>query len=146
MAMIDYSRRVISIRPKSFWKPQGNEERLIPMHGSVLYALFPRRKKSRWVFTDDKGERLKIHTLETRFRRQLVRLGIGGASLHTWRHTFASYLMMKLGNMRTVEKLLGHKSIWTTEIYAHLSERHIHGTLVSSQARKWAPFWAQMPF
>ena len=48
------------------------------------------------------------------------------ANLHTWRHTFASYIMMRSGNIRAVQKLLGHKSIKTTEIYSHLSDKHLH--------------------
>jgi len=126
---VDFSRRIIAIRPKSFWKPKGNEERLVPMHDSVFHTLFPKRKKSRWVFSDKKGEQLKIHTLETRFRRQLARLGIKEANLHTWRHTFASYLTMRTGNIRAVQKLLGHKSIRTTEVYSHLSDRHLQGVV-----------------
>jgi integrase/recombinase XerD len=46
--------------------------------------------------------------------------------MHTWRYTFASYLMMRSGNIRAIQKLLGHKSIKTTEIYAHLSDRHLY--------------------
>ncbi len=56
---------------------------------------------------------------------KLDRLGVKNANLHTWRHTFASYLMMISGNIRAIQKLLGHKSIRTTEIYSHLSERHL---------------------
>jgi len=126
---IDFVRRVIAIRPKSFWKPKGNEERLIPMHQAVFYALFAKEKKSRWVFADAEGEKLKIHSLETAFRRRLKKLGISDASLHTWRHTFASYLTMRTGNIRAVQKLLGHKSIRTTEIYSHLSDKHLHGVV-----------------
>jgi hypothetical protein len=40
---------------------------------------------------------------------------------------FASYLMMRTGNIRAIQKLLGHKSIRTTEIHSQLSERHLHG-------------------
>lgn len=126
---IDFMRRVITIRPKSFWKPKGNEERLIPMHQAVFYALFAKEKESRWVFADAKGEKLKIHSIETGFKRRLEKLGISDASLHTWRHTFASYLTMRTGNIRAVQKLLGHKSIRTTEIYSHLSDKHLHGVV-----------------
>jgi len=126
---IDFVRRTIAVRPKAFWKPKGNEERLIPMHDAVFYSLFAREKKSRWVFVGAAGEKIKIHTLETRFRRQLKRLGIPEATLHTWRHTFASYLTMRTGNIRAVQKLLGHKSLRTTEIYSHLSDRHLHGVV-----------------
>lgn len=126
---VDFVRRAITVRPKAFWKPKGNEERLIPMHDAVFFALFRREKVGRWVFCDKAGEKLKIHSLETRFSRQLKKLGISNANLHTWRHTFASYLTMRTGNIRAVQKLLGHKSIRTTEIYSHLSDKHLHGVV-----------------
>lgn len=48
------------------------------------------------------------------------------ATLHTWKHAFESYLMMRSGYIRAIKKLLGHKSIRTTEIYAHLSDKHLY--------------------
>jgi len=126
---VDFTRRAITIRPKAFWKPKGNEERSLPMHDAVFFTLFAKEKVGRWVFSDRSGEKLKIHSLETAFRRRLKKLGISEASLHTWRHTFASYLTMRTGNIRAVQKLLGHKSIRTTEIYSHLSDKHLHGVV-----------------
>jgi site-specific recombinase XerD len=123
---VDFERRRIVIRPKQFWRPKGREERFVPMHDVVFHMLLNSERKSRWVFTKADGGKVNVHSLETRFRRQLKRLGLPDASLHTWRHTFASYLMMRSGNIRAVQKLLGHKSIRTTEIYSHLSEHHLH--------------------
>jgi len=123
---IDFEGRRITVRPKEFWNPKGMEERKIPMHPELFRLLADKPRISRWVFTKQDGGKLNIHSLETRFRRQLDRLGIRNANLHTWRHTFASYLMMRSGNIRAVQKLLGHKSIKTTEIYAHLSDKHLH--------------------
>jgi integrase len=123
---IEFERRRIIIRPKQFWKPKGKEERFVPMHDVVFSMLLNSERKVPWVFTKADGGKVNIHSLETRFRRQLIRLGLHDATLHTWRHTFASYLMMRSGNIRAVQKLLGHKSIRTTEIYSHLSEHHLH--------------------
>lgn len=123
---VDFEARRIIVRSKDFWKPKGREERTIPMHDVVYRLLVNKERKSRWVFTRQDGGKLNVHSLETKFRRQLTRLGIQNANLHTWRHTFASYLMMRTGNIRAVQKLLGHRSIRTTEIYAHLSDRHLH--------------------
>ena len=58
-----------------------------------------------------------------------MKIGIQGANLHTWRHTFASYIMLRSENIRALQKLLGHKSIKTTEIYSHLSDRHLHSVI-----------------
>jgi len=62
--------------------------------GAESFALFSGEKKSRWVFFDKNGKKLRIPSLWTRFSRLLTRLGIQNVNLHTWRHTFASYLMM----------------------------------------------------
>jgi hypothetical protein len=56
----------------------------------------------------------------------LGRLGLPDANFHIWRYTFVSYLMMRSGNIRAVQKFLGHKSIKTIEIYSHLLEHHLH--------------------
>ena len=72
---------------------------------------------------------MNIDSIQTRFRRQFKRLGIRKASLHTWRHTYASNLVMETGNIRAVQKLLGHKSIKQTEVYAHLSDDHLNGVV-----------------
>ena len=123
---VDFENRRITIRSKDFWKPKGKEERAVPMHGVVFCMLGNVERRSRWVFTKRDGEKVNVHSLETKFRHQLERLGIPAANLHTWRHTFASYLVMRSGNIRAVQNLLGHRSIRTTEVNAHLSERHLH--------------------
>ncbi len=123
---IDFEGRKIVVRPKDFWKPKGMEERIIPMHPVLFQLLVNKPRASRWAFIKQDGEKLNVHSLECKFRRQLSRLGLTYANLHTWRHTFASHLMMRSGNIRAVQKLLGHKSIRTTEVYAHLSDKHLY--------------------
>ena len=62
-------------------------------------------------------------------RRDLVnicdRLEIENVNLHTFRHAFASHLVMSGADLPTVQKLLGHKDIKTTMIYAHLAPEHL---------------------
>jgi site-specific recombinase XerD len=48
------------------------------------------------------------------------------ATLHDFRHTFASHLAMAGVPLPTLQKLLGHRDIQTVMIYAHLSPSHIH--------------------
>ncbi len=54
----------------------------------------------------------------------LDRLGMEWATCHTFRHTFASHLVMAGVPLYTVKELLGHSTIKTTEIYSHLAPRH----------------------
>jgi hypothetical protein len=55
----------------------------------------------------------------------MAKLGLQDASPHTFRHTFAANFLRKTGNMRALQLILGHKSIKTTQIYAHLSDQHL---------------------
>ena len=126
---VDFEGRKIKIRNKDFWKPKGREERMIPMHEVVYFILLNRDRMSRWAFTKADGGKINVHSLETKFRRQLRRLGMPNTNLHTWRHTFASYIVMRSGNIRAVQKLLGHRSIRTTEMYSHLSDKHLHAVV-----------------
>ena len=77
------------------------------------------------MFTKADGKQVNIRSLEARFKNQMKKLGIQNATLHTWRHTFASHLSMLTGNLRAVQFLLGHKSGRTTEIYAHLTDKYL---------------------
>jgi len=122
---VDFETQRIVIRAKTFWKPKGNEERSIPLHGAFYELLRCKERKSNWVFTKADGTKVNIHSLEARFKNQMKRLGIQNATLHTWRHTFASHLAMLTGNLRAVQILLGHKSGRTTEIYSHLADRYL---------------------
>ncbi len=59
------------------------------------------------------------------FMPALAKAGIKGATWHTLRHTFASRLVMKGVDIRTVAELMGHSNLSTTVRYAHLSPAHL---------------------
>ena len=123
---VEFKTRRIVVRTKAFWKPKGNEDRSIPLHGAFYELLRCKERKSNWVFTKADGKKVNIHSLEARFKNQMIRLGIQNATLHTWRYTFASHLAMLTGNLRVIQVLLGHKSGRTTEIYSHLADKYLH--------------------
>jgi len=58
------------------------------------------------------------------FKPALKKAGIEGFTWHTLRHTFASRLVMKRNDLRTVQELMGHKKIEMTLRYSHLSPAH----------------------
>ena len=121
-ADVDLQRRIVAVQAKDGWHPKDYEVRHIPM-APRLHELFKSlpRKENPWVFsTSNDGPHLG-HILSRDFRKLLKLCEIKGASLHTLRHTFASHLVMNGTDVYTVQKLLGHSSIKTTEIYAHLA-------------------------
>lgn len=59
------------------------------------------------------------------FRRATKRAGIADFRFHDLRYDFASQLVMKGANLRTVQMLLGHKDLRMTARYAHLSQEHL---------------------
>lgn len=120
---IDFENRIIRINVKDFWEPKNGLSRTIPMKDDLYNVLKKLDRKSRWVFSNKSGNQVN------HIRRALVsvcdRIGIENVNLHTFRHTFASHLLMSGVDLPTVQKLLGHKDINTTMIYAHLAPEHL---------------------
>jgi integrase len=65
-----------------------------------------------------------LRNVRKAYNKLLNKLGIKGGTLHTLRHTFASHCVMNGVDLYTVKEFLGHSRVTTTEIYAHLSQKH----------------------
>jgi len=121
---VDWNEKVIHIRIKEGWSPKGGE-RKVPMNDVVCIILRNVPKKTNWVFTTKTGSQVRQQGTWSAFKLACRRAGIGDATLHSLRHTFASHLVMAGVDLATVSKLLGHKDISTTMIYSHLSPDHL---------------------
>ena len=53
----------------------------------------------------------------------LARIGIHGASVHTLRHTMATHYLAKGGDLKSVQEMLGHESLETTQVYLGLAKK-----------------------
>jgi integrase len=76
---------------------------------------------------NDTGYVLPITTgnaITMAFRRDAARAGVGG-SVHSLRHSFGTHQALKGTPIRTLQKLMGHASIVTTEKYLHVAETHL---------------------
>jgi len=123
--------RVLTIKGK------GGRERLVPLNAAARKALVaylavlrenPDREASRWLFPTGDGAQ---HLTRQRFGQELKALALAGGldparvSPHVLRHAFASHLLERGADLRTVQQLLGHADISTTQIYTHVIEERL---------------------
>jgi len=105
----------VSGEGKVGFSPKDYEERVIPLPPDLLEILKALPKRAFWVFPNRNGNRLN-HLLR-RLKTIADRAAIGGATLHKFRHTYATRLLEEGADIVTVQKLMGHSDIETTRRY-----------------------------
>ena len=109
---------------------KGDKERLIPLGGQALMWLRryleegrPRLVKGSKtaVFLNFRGDELSRKGIWKNFKQYAVLAGLEG-KVHTLRHSFATHLLAGGADLRSVQELLGHVSINTTQIYTHVDQ------------------------
>ena len=120
---VDFSNGILTV-PRS----KHGATRRVPMNDTVrnLLRSRPSRLKSPYVFPSTSGETpCDANNFVRRvFVPALGKAKIDGFRWHDLRHTFASRLVMKGVDLRTVQELLGHKTLTMTLRYSHLSPAH----------------------
>jgi integrase len=118
---IDFDQRLIIVE-----RTKNNTLRSVPMNNKV-YDLLQAKLSSRANNTGSNTDRIFGYTTGNQVRISFfyaakVRAKLKDVTFHTCRHTFASRLVMKGVPLRTVQELLGHKSLAMTLRYSHLSK------------------------
>jgi site-specific recombinase XerD len=120
---------------------KGSKERVVPLAGPACQAL------ERWidrgrprllapaaltvqtaVFVNRRGDRLSPRDARTVVSRAAAAAGLGAVSPHTLRHSYATHLLEGGADLRSVQELLGHVALSTTQTYTHLSRGHVRTT------------------
>lgn len=117
---------------------KGGKERLAPLGSAAARALeayLPERAArlealGRWgeeaLFVNRNGQRLNVRTVRRILRRRADETGIRGrVTPHMLRHSFATHLLNRGADLRTVQELLGHENLATTQIYTHVTVRRL---------------------
>ncbi len=114
-----------------FIKGKGNKERIVPFGSEAESRLRawlegPRAELSGnsrcdAVFLNNRGTRLSRKGIWKRFQEIEARAGVTG-KIHTFRHSFATHLLSGGADLRSVQELLGHADISTTQIYTHVDD------------------------
>jgi integrase/recombinase XerD len=76
------------------------------------------------VFLSVRGSSLSRKTVWKRFKENAALAGLGG-KVHTLRHSFATHLLKGGADLRSVQELLGHRDIRTTQVYTHIGEAEL---------------------
>ncbi len=139
---VDFLGEVIHIRGK------GKKERIAPIGSSALQAiqryLEYRNKRmqhdpdfdSRVLFANKHGKRLSTRSVRRKMDKYLKAAGLDpDISPHTLRHSFATHMLNNGADLRSVQELLGHQSLSTTQIYTHLGTSKIKEVYDSAHPR-----------
>jgi integrase len=106
-------------------KTKGGTLRHVPIHPDVATTLSALPRRGSYVFCDSLGQPLsRKGSVRSQFEAAVAKAGIRDFRFHDLRHTFASELVMKGVDIKTVADLLGHSTMRMTERYAHLSPQH----------------------
>lgn len=125
---------------------KGGKERLIPIHSQAVAALKdyvsqgrPRLKASdgeKALFLNRRGDRLTRQGLWQILKgyAKSAKLGVE-ITPHTLRHSFATHMLSGGADLRSVQELLGHANISTTQVYTHLTTEHVRRVYEKSHPR-----------
>jgi integrase/recombinase XerC len=137
---IDYSRNTIRVLGK------GNKERTIPLGNPAMKALDTWIKSARPLIASDKsgaavflgarGKRIDQRTVRTIVYEALSALeGVERMGPHGLRHSAATHLLEGGADLRTVQEILGHASLATTQIYTHVSTERLQKAFKQAHPR-----------
>ncbi len=121
-------------------KGKGRKERILPLGEPAVRALRnylkERKDKSCYLFINRRGGRLSDRGIRLILDKYIKRLSLNcKVSPHTIRHSFATHLLNRGADLRSVQELLGHSSISTTQVYTHLSIEHLKNTYEKTHPR-----------
>jgi len=124
---LDLDEELVRVRGK------GKRERLCPVGAMAVHWIrahlqsrTPRHAGEPALFLNRYGDRLTSRSVGRLLEEHLARAGVrGDASPHTLRHSFATHLLDRGADLRSVQELLGHRNLTTTQIYTHVTQERL---------------------
>jgi integrase/recombinase XerD len=141
LGLLDLEDRVVIVTGK------GSKQRLVPLGGKAVTAiarwlpdrieLFNRNQRGDPLFLNMRGRRLSRQGMFEVVRHNARRAGISPekVSPHVLRHSAATHMVEAGADLRTVQEILGHATISTTQIYTRVSPAHLVEVYVQAHPR-----------
>ncbi|MCA9447357.1 MAG: tyrosine-type recombinase/integrase [Candidatus Omnitrophica bacterium] len=110
---------------------KGAKEQLVPIGDPACEAIenhlteHPDPKQDAPLFVNRSGDRLTTRSVQRLCRKMGLQLGIGKVTPHTLRHSFATHLLEGGADLRSIQEMLGHESLKTTQKYTHVTFRRL---------------------
>ena len=124
VADVDFFNEVVKVKGK------GKKERLLPIGTHALNAIqtYMNKKRSdnQALFLNKRGGRLTERSVARMMEKYTKKGGMNpNISPHTFRHSFATHLLDRGADLRSVQELLGHANLSTTQIYTHITTERL---------------------
>lgn len=115
---------------------KGAKERIVPLHATAVAALEAYQDRARsallgqkdcpYFFVSSRGNRMSPDAIRRMFKQALAAAGLDATlSPHAMRHSFATDLLEGGADLRSVQEMLGHTSLSTTQIYTHVAPSYL---------------------
>lgn len=117
-------------------KGKGSKTRKVPVGASAVewvksYLALRRKKENieiQNLFVTSLGRPINRQIIFNFIKEYAEKIGLEDVSPHTLRHSFATHLVQNSADIRSVQQMLGHADISTTQIYTHITDTHLRKT------------------
>ena len=131
---IDFIANIVKVAGK------GKKERLVPIGNQAIDAIRSyidkRAHKDKAVFLNKRGKRLTTRSIVNITEKYIRQTGLRDKiSPHALRHSFATHLLNRGADLRSVQELLGHANLSTTQIYTHMTTEKLKNVYQKAHPR-----------
>lgn len=129
---VDFGNRIMKVSGK------GNKDRLVPFTNSAKESMLNYinglrkdllKEDTKYIFLNSQGNKMTVRGLEYILDEIEAKTGLyGKIHPHMLRHSFATKMLNRGADLRTIQELLGHSSIETTSIYTHVAYENMKET------------------